>query len=215
MDLDLGKHCTVKGCNQLDFLPFKCSKCKLGIEFVFFSWSIYLDNWGGDRDLDDVDWWSNLLSRFLTSRHSHDLLWAQGLFKSRLRWRKEGTCKLPPMHVFWLAWMFLSEMHAFTFLIMIVGSFLSCAWFLCRAWYLKSLIVLLNSSSLFTSIGLNIEYPAFLFALQACNYSAPQTGPENINKRSTQSHADSHGDAHSLQLPGLYRPRRLEQEENE
>lgn len=26
--LNLGQHCNVRECNQLDFLPFKCSKCR-------------------------------------------------------------------------------------------------------------------------------------------------------------------------------------------
>lgn len=24
----LGQHCTYPGCNRLDFLPFKCAKCR-------------------------------------------------------------------------------------------------------------------------------------------------------------------------------------------
>ena len=29
MEIDIGKHCNLKECNQLDFLPFKCNKCNL------------------------------------------------------------------------------------------------------------------------------------------------------------------------------------------
>ena len=25
--MGLGQHCSIKSCNRLDFLPFKCSKC--------------------------------------------------------------------------------------------------------------------------------------------------------------------------------------------
>jgi predicted nucleic acid binding AN1-type Zn finger protein len=29
MELDIGKHCSLKECNQLDYLPFLCEKCNL------------------------------------------------------------------------------------------------------------------------------------------------------------------------------------------
>ena len=28
MEFDIGEHCALEGCNQLDFLPFKCDLCK-------------------------------------------------------------------------------------------------------------------------------------------------------------------------------------------
>jgi len=28
MEINIGKHCSLKECNQLDFLPFKCNLCK-------------------------------------------------------------------------------------------------------------------------------------------------------------------------------------------